>query len=110
MGTDSLIIYPLLTSSLFYLGGMAKITSPIWSKYPKRLENFMTCSACSGFWYGVLVSYIFGNFFNWNFVQLSGQAWYTPIIVGLCAIVWTPIVAKVHISSLQDLQIGNEDT
>jgi hypothetical protein len=54
-----LVLYPLLTCTLWYLGTRAVITSWLWSRYPPRLARFMDCSACAGFWYGFAVAALF---------------------------------------------------
>lgn len=43
---NGLILYPMLTTALYYLGARAMITKFIWSRYPKWLDKFMLCSAC----------------------------------------------------------------
>jgi hypothetical protein len=88
---ELLIVYALLTSSAFYLGSRAVITSWLWGRYPKRLARFMDCAACSGAWYGAGFSYL-ANVLGY---PSSGPLaeWWSPILVGLCSIVWTPIVA-----------------
>lgn len=90
-----LLLYPLLTAALFYLGSRAKITSWLWSRYPARFATFMDCAACTGFWYGLGV-------------EIAFRAWtpymqFSPIVVGLCSIVWTPIVAALMQHSLFSL-------
>jgi len=88
-------LYPLLTAALFYLGSRATITSWLWNRYPSRLANFMDCSACTGFWYGLLLETGLGG---WR--PFLGVGDYSVIFVGLCSIVWTPIVAALMQHSL----------
>jgi hypothetical protein len=95
---ETLIVYALLTSSMFYLGSRAVITKPLWSRYPPKLASFMDCAACSGAWYGLLVG-IVAWVFRYPGVRgypgglLDSAEWYSPVFVALCSIVWTPIVA-----------------
>jgi hypothetical protein len=91
---DSLLIYVLLTPALFYLGSRATITQWLWGRYPPKLAQFMDCSACSGFWYGLLASVVLR-------LPVTGvdldPGIFSPVhlLVGLCAIVWTPIVGGI---------------
>jgi hypothetical protein len=104
----SLLIYALLTPSLFYLGSRAVITSWLWSRYPPKLAKFMDCSACSGFWYGVLVSAVL----RLPVPVYSGlRSEFIPLLVGLCAIVWTPIVGGIMQAGFERLGsvIGEDD-
>jgi hypothetical protein len=86
---ETLLIYALCTSAAFYLGSRAVITHWLWSRYPRRLAVFMDCAACTGFWYGL------------GFAWLSTvcgypvKTHYTPWVIGLCSMVWTPIVAGI---------------
>jgi hypothetical protein len=95
----SLLIYALLTPALFYLGSRAVITSWLWSRYPPKLARFMDCSACTGFWYGALVAAVFDlplPVYEAGSGQIyHGQFYLTVITVGLCSMVWTPIVGGI---------------
>jgi hypothetical protein len=95
----SLLLYPLLTAAAFYLGSRAVITTWLWSRYPARLAAFMDCAACSGFWYGAGAALVFQQ----PFLGLDGHAWTTPIVVGLCSIIWTPVVAAMQQRALDEL-------
>lgn len=97
---ETVVAYFLLTVALYYLGARALITQWIWSRYPRWLDKFMLCSACSGWWYGFGVAYL-GWWRRWSFLGLPGRFWLTPIIVGLCSMVWTPILANLHLWSVQ---------
>lgn len=88
---DILIIYALLTSAMFYLGSRALITKWVWSRYPKWLARWADCSACSGAWYGLAVG-ILGTQLLSNPPGILAERW-SPIVVMLCSIVWTPIVS-----------------
>ena len=90
---SGLVLYALLTPALFYLGSRAVITAPIWNRYPPRVATFMDCPACVGFWWGLLIALTLGRSARADFLGLDPLAWPTAIIAGLCAIVWTPIVA-----------------
>ena len=97
---DGFLIYPLLTAAFYYLGGRAQVTQFLWSRYPPRFDAFMQCAACTGFWYGAGLGFV-GLATGTPF--LGSSAWWTPIVVGLAAIVWTPIVANAHEGALHQL-------
>jgi len=93
---EAILIYALLTSSAFYLGSRAVITRPIWSRYPRWLASFMDCAACSGFWYGLgfsLLARSLGPFGPNSLVGPFGPSILGSVLTGLCATVWTPIMA-----------------
>jgi hypothetical protein len=89
----SIFIYMLVTPALYYLGSRAMITSWLWLRYPARLSLFMDCSACSGTWYGAIVGVIGGYVLGLPFLGLDGNSWPTIIIIALCSMTWTPIIA-----------------
>lgn len=90
---EVLLVYSLLTSAMFYLGSRAVITSWLWSKYSPKLARWADCAACSGAWYGFIISGV---------VHAGGSPamppglltqWWSPFVIGLCSMVWTPIIA-----------------
>lgn len=90
---DTILIYALITSAAFYLGSRATITTWLWSRYPPRLASFMDCAACSGFWYGLLLGNV-AHLLHFGAVGLLRDSeWYSPFVVALCSMVWTPIIA-----------------
>lgn len=91
----SIILYPLVTAALFYLGSRALITRFLWSRYPLRLGAFMDCAACSGTWYGGLVAYIGGYHLGLPFLEMPGASPATVIAAAIASMTWTPIVAAI---------------
>lgn len=87
-----MIILALLTTSAFYLGSRAVVTEFLWSRYPVRFARFMDCAACSGFWYGLIAGAALGPTME---LPPTLNLVYGPVLIGLCSIVWTPIVAGV---------------
>lgn len=83
------VIYPLVTTALYYLGAWALVTRWLWSRYPDGLFQLMHCAACSGFWYGLAVG-IIGRQLGIDFP--GGH--YAPVVAALCSMVWTPVVAR----------------
>lgn len=99
-----LVLYPLLSAALYYLGSRATITSFVWCHYPPKFAKFMDCSACTGFWYGLGLSIAL----QLEVLSLDVTRWYAPIVIGLCSLVWTPIVAQIMDSALY--RLGSIDT
>lgn len=87
------IVYVFMCSALFYLGSRAVITRWLWSRYPPKLASFMDCAACTGFWYGLILALTIGR---WEHISYLGHydGW-TPLLIALSAIVWTPIGAGI---------------
>lgn len=98
----TVLLYPLLTAALYYLGSRAKITEWLWTRYSTGFASIMDCAACTGFWYGLCVESAFGCFRDamdlatTDYVRMTVAAW----VAGLCSIVWTPIVAALMQHSL----------
>lgn len=99
----TLALYALLTTAVYYLLAKAMITRWLWSKYPVWLDYYTSCAACSGFLYGVLVALVLGWPLDLPFLGLDGRAWWTPMLVGLGSMVWTPIIASWQIHGLISL-------
>lgn len=97
----TLLLYPLVSVALYYLGARALITRPLWSRYPAWFDGLMTCASCSGFWYNLGLAALFGYWKRWSFMGLPGNDPLTIGLVGLCGIVWTPVVAAVQIRALE---------
>jgi hypothetical protein len=96
----SLVLYPLLTAAFYYLGAHATITAWMHTRYPDSVRGFMECAACSGTWYGFGVAVGFGYGADVPFLGLPGANVATVLLVGLCSMVWTPLVAALHLRAL----------
>lgn len=103
----SLILYAFLTAALYYLFARAMITKSLWSRYPAWLDYYTSCAACSGFLYGGAVALAIGWTQDLPFLGLEARFWATPIVVGLGSMIWTPILAEIHVRAL--LQLGVAD-
>jgi hypothetical protein len=104
----TVVIYPLLCAAVWYLLSQAKVTHWLWSRYPPKLDDFVQCAACTGFWLGLGCGAL-GWWQQWDFLGLPGRHALTPVVVALCGIVWTPIVARWHMEALYVLGGGNVD-
>lgn len=100
----ALVVYPLVTTALYYLGAWALITRWLWSRYPPVLGALMTCAACSGFWYGLAAGWALRDA-----LPFPGGPRLGVVLAGLCSMVWTPVFARRMITDLQDLHPASED-
>lgn len=94
-----IIVYALLTSAAHYLGSRAMITRWLWSRYPPRLARFFDCAACSGFWYGLAAAAIL----RVPLPSIRLPEWGSCMVIALCSIVWTPLVAGFMQASFERL-------
>ena len=90
-----IVLFPLLTTAVFYLLVQANLTAFLWNRYPAKLDLFMSCPACTGFWYGLGCGFL-GRWLDIAFLGLDPQHWLTPVLIGLGSIVWTPLVSNLH--------------
>ena len=90
----ALVLYPLITTTLFFLGSRAKITSFLWTRYPPGFARFADCPACVGVWAGLFVAAIGGYICNIDVPPLPGDSIITVLALGLASHTWTPIVAS----------------
>lgn len=102
------LLYVTISTALYYLASRAKLTHALWSRYPKWLEYWVLCAACLGFWLGVVLGAL-GRVLELDFLSLAGDAWYTPVVVGLCTMVWTPILARHMVEGWMVLLTTDDD-
>lgn len=102
---QALLLYPLLTTAMYYLLSQATITQFLWSRYPQWLDSYTSCAACSGTLYGAVVALAIGWTQELPFLGLSGRFWMTPFVVAGASMVWTPLLADLHIAAL--LRLGS---
>ena len=103
------LLYLTISAALYYLASRAKLTHFLWSRYPEWLAYWTLCSACSAFAYGVGLGALGGQVLHLDFLGLDGTAWYTPGVVGLCTMVWTPILARHMVECWMLLLTTDED-
>jgi hypothetical protein len=101
------LLFPLLCGAAYYLLAHADITRPVWSRYPAWLDRFTACSACLGFWLGCACAAV-GWQVDVALPPLAPHHWSTIPITGLCAIIWTPLVAYLQLSCLSALMPAQE--
>lgn len=93
----TILLLPLITTFLYYLGSAANITLPVRALLPQKLTDFLACPACSGFWYGLALGI---------YVHVRQLTELPPelAILGIAAAsgVWTPLLAAVFLRSLAD--------
>lgn len=107
--TATWVLYPLFCAALYYLGAHAKATQFLWSRYPAWLDRLTMCAACSGFWYGIACGAL-GWQLDAEFLGLPARSVPTVAAVGLCSLVWTPLLAVAHLWALATLAPDEEET
>jgi hypothetical protein len=81
------------------LGARDLITRWLWSRYPKSVEKFALCAACSGAWYGLGLGAL-GWYKHWPFAGLPGDSVITVLVIAAWTKTLTPILADKHIAAL----------
>ncbi len=89
------VLYATICAGLYYLLARAKITEPIWSRYPSWLDYWMSCAACSGFWYGAGCG-LLGYRLNLSLFDLPPQHWLAIPTAAVLGMIWTPVIAFAH--------------
>ena len=100
---NALLLYALLSASVWYLLARAMITKWLWSRYPPWLDSFTGCAACSGFWIAGTLALVLGRGLSIAVLDLDPYAWYYAPVVGICGIAWTPLVAYLHQEAMMRL-------
>jgi hypothetical protein len=103
-----LVILAIISAALFYLGSRARITQALWSLYPPRFAIFMDCAACTGFWWGLILSMLcIPRELMFDTLYIPRDTSYmtvtTPILYGFVMMVLTPIVAAIMQRALVEL-------
>lgn len=99
----TVVLFALVSAALYYLASRALITKWLWSRYPRWLAVFLDCSACTGTWFGVLLSIIVGWPLKLTYLGLNLTEPYVWPLVGLCSLVTTPIAAALMQLALDHL-------
>lgn len=79
-----------------YLIGRATLTKWLWSRYPKWLDEWATCPACSGTWMGALAAV----WLRRDVFDFPGSDPTTWLIMALVCCFTTPLLAYVHLYAL----------
>jgi len=97
------ILTLVLVAVGYYLLARAKLTRPLWLRYPAWLDAWATCAACSGTWIGAGTVYATGKTLGWSFASLPPASLQGVILGGLVACYTTPLLALVHTYALATL-------
>lgn len=100
---SGLLLYALLSSAIWTGLSRAKLTEPLWSRYPERVAAFMDCPMCVGPWVSAGLAMVMGWERGVGFLGLDPHAFYLPLIAWFCGAVWTPIVAYLQHETLARL-------
>lgn len=99
------ITYPILCSVGYYLLSRALITKFLWSRYPKKLDAFMSCASCLGFWLGLAIGIVFSRLAGWSFLGIPPENPLNPLMVAIFSIWWTPVAAYIQIYALSAVDL-----
>lgn len=105
----TIVLYPMLTTVLYYLGYHALVTQWLWKRYPAWLNTWMACPACIGTWYGAAVALAFGFGFALPFLGLPARSGWTVVSVALASCFWTPPLAWLHLAALRKVHGDDGD-
>lgn len=86
------IAVPVLATTVWYLAAAAEITEAFWSRYPRSVDNWARCPACSGTWWGLGWALPLIYFGDWSFFGLRGAA--GCVLAALWCTFWVPILAR----------------
>lgn len=92
-----------LPTAAWYLTSSATITKWLWSRYPAWLDELLHCAACSGFWWGTLIS------LGFSWANQHPYPWYTAPLWGLVVLVTNPLVATLHTRALTSAASGSAE-
>lgn len=101
------ILYGTLCAALHYLTARAKLTEGLWSRYPRWLDYWLSCAACSGFWFGLGCGAL-GAHYDLPLFNLDPHHWFTWVAAGALGMVWTPILAFAQVYCWQRLLPDDE--
>jgi hypothetical protein len=94
-------------TAAYYLASRAKITEPLWSRYPTWIEYWTLCAACSGLAYGVGITAALGYGLDLWVVPAAGGA--NLALGAAVGMVWTPILAFLMVQGWSALLTVDED-
>lgn len=97
----NLLLFIFLPAASFYLLSRATITHFIWSRYPRWLGKMRDCAACSGFWDTMILALFMKSVHQE--LPLYPDSSFTPFLLGLCGVIWTPYVAALQHKALEAL-------
>lgn len=96
-----LLLILILATVGRYLAVEATITRPLWTRYPVWLDGFLSCSACSGFWFAGFGALYAVLAHDWSLLDLA--SWETVLAAALLGIFTTPLLAALHAKALHYL-------
>jgi hypothetical protein len=98
---------PVLSAALWYLFSGAEITRWLWSRYPRWLEKFMVCPACSGTWYGAGWAATLGYGFGWTWFGVEAPL--SIPLVALWCMALVPLVSWAQYKAMTALALPEEE-
>ena len=100
------LISVVLATVTWYLTSMAQLTKGLWSRYPKWLDEWASCPACSGAWWNGLWTAILAHALGWDWFGVP-LPW-SAVLGVLWGCFWVPLGAWMLARALREVH-GNED-
>lgn len=85
-----------------YLLVEAAIFRWLWSRYPSSIDAFLSCAACSGFWFTGAAGLYAVLMHGWSLLDLT--SWETVLACSFLGIFTTPILSALHRKALRYLE------
>jgi hypothetical protein len=101
------VVYAVLAAAVYMLLARDTITHWLWSRYPKKIDKLVTCTTCSGTWYGLGLG-ILGFYKDWPFLGFSGNSLLTVLIVTAWGKVMTPLIVDKLITAIINTSEGSD--
>lgn len=100
------VLLGIAGAAFHYLAYRATITRFLWSRYPRPLDAVLGCVACSSFWVGGAL--------GWLWLARGGAPlglgdWTAIPVCALVAMIAAPPVSLLHTWSLTSLSPGDPD-
>ncbi len=103
----TIVLYITISTALYYLLARAKITEWAWRRFPSWLEYWTLCAACSGTLYTAGAAALLKR----PLLGFAGDDPLAIVVAGALGMVFTPIVAFVHVFAWSNLmEVEAEDT
>ncbi len=104
----TVFLYLTLCTAAYYLLARAKLTEPLWRRYPSWLAYWTDCAACSGLWYGAGCGLVGRYCLEIPLLGLPHDSWVMVAVAGVMGMVWTPVTSYAMVASWS-LLMDNSD-
>lgn len=102
------LLLGLYGAAFHYVTYRAEITRWLWSRYPRWLEGLLGCAACSGFWVGAGVGWLWVATDQPALGLAAGDP-LTILAAALVCLVVAPVASFAQVNALIALSGGGDD-